>query len=145
MQKTLSTFLAGIILGAVIVYAGFSYSNTSRDDARVQAESTLRNTLISGAKSWQGRAETCEQKFNTTTLLVEPRQAPPGPSLPLLNGAVSLTLNNFQAPHGLSATWAIPAQVTPASTLPGAQYVWIEHATGKIIGTYLVAPTAQNT
>lgn len=151
----LTHMIAAIAAGMLISFAGGMELANVRHDAAEQLASQSQQTMlattnaraaaiVSAAAAWQSRAAACEDKFKIVTLLVEPRPAAPGASMPILGGALALSLSNTGNSGGLRVAWAIPAQVEPQSTLPGAQYVWIDHsdpgadpgADGKILGTY---------
>ena len=85
----------------------------------------------------QKRAETCEAKFSVMTIMFEPR---PAVSIPLLNGLASVTLGNGEE---LVPVFYAPAQVTPNSPVPGAQYRWISLKNKEVIGTYPARTMAQ--
>lgn len=165
-QHTIAAIGISIALSFIggLLYAKAEY--VSVDQLYSRAETDLRDTLTKRGLDWEHRAEAAEAqlananqsmatleaikqmyeaKFKTTTLLVEQRSAAAGPSLPLLGGAISLSINALQGqPGGMRAAWAIPAEVQPISSIPGAQYVWIDNATGQIKGTFLARPAETN-
>lgn len=143
MIQKITICVLSLLLGGFIGEAIADSRHQAQQSIQGDAEGKMLATMNARSAELQNRAQTCEAKFNTVTLLVEPRTAPAGPSLPLLGGAVSLTLNDLQKSGGMNVSWAIPAQITPVSRIPGAQYVWIDNTTGKIMGTYLVRPVSQ--
>lgn len=107
-------------------------------DQQRQAFETAQAT----ATAWQHRAQSCEARFSTGTVIMEPH---PMAELPLLHGAVTLELKAGDGVfHGeLKPAWFIPAKVNVYSNVPGAQQVWQDMRTGAIIGQAPVFPPSE--
>lgn len=84
----------------------------------------------------QARTQACEAKFSVGTIVYEPS---PAASLPLLHGAVSLSLAPGEA---TAPAWFIPAQVAVYTNIPGARYQWQDMKTGELRGEFAALPSS---
>ena len=145
LQK--STIAGGVLCLAIGFIAGGAHASfdmrqrlaaqaqMNRDDVALLNENNKELSDLAGvAVAWMGRAQSCEAKFHTITVLDEYK---PAVSLPVLHGAFTVELGSAGNPAGgLAPAWAIPAQVEPYSALPGAMYRWIDAKTGEAKGTF---------
>lgn len=111
------------------------------------------------ARAAEERAETCEAKFDYSTVIVETRVSaaalPPAaaaPGINLMGGALRLSLNSPAGLTGLppaaaresiatpAPSFVIPAQVIPRSlTGQGAVYYWINAKTNQQYGPFHIS------
>jgi hypothetical protein len=93
--------------------------------------------------AWQNRTDTCEAKFQTGTIISEPR---PLGSLPIGRGLFSLSLSAGDALAGAapaSPVIYVPAQVQVTSRIPGVTYLWIDPQGGAVKGGPFAATIKQ--
>jgi hypothetical protein len=84
--------------------------------------------------TWQNRSQACEAKFQTGTIISEPRALI---SLPVVHGLFSLSVNTNSAlgdVNGTTPVFFVPAQVQVTSRIPGVTYLWIDPQGGAIKG-----------
>ncbi len=132
-RSPLFNFLFGMIAGTALgagTLAYVSVHGTRQLEAQAMSTITDWEKVSSG---WQGRAQKCEAKFTVGTIVYEPH---PVAELPLLHGAVSLTVNQNE----LRPAWFIPAQVPVYTNVPGARYQWQDMKSGAILGEFVAEP-----
>jgi hypothetical protein len=87
----------------------------------------------------KAQAQTCQQKFQSETILYEPGEPL---TVPIFHGAVNIQAGSaLHLPESTVPHWVIPALVTPRSLGPsdGMYYTQIDGHTQLISGPYAVA------
>jgi hypothetical protein len=118
----------------------------SERDALLEKNNTAAQQIDSLNKLslvWNTRADTCEAKFQTGTIISEPR---PIASLPIGRGLFSLSLSAGAALEGAAQpapVLYVPAQVQVTSRIPGVTYLWIDPQGGTIKGGPFAATIKQ--
>jgi hypothetical protein len=107
----------------------------------IQSSQMVQDNQARALESWQKssaayleRAQSCEAKFRIGTVMFEPR---PLGSVSFMHGAASLDVGNGMQ---MTGTWFVPVQIEAHSTIPGAQYKWIDGPTGVVKGTFIALP-----
>lgn len=134
----LSHAIVGILASIVLAFAGGSAFEGQRRDALQASDGEQEQKMLTlmnqRSAALLDRANSCEAKFTVGTVMFEPRALA---SESFFGGAVSLDVGNGAQ---LAGAWYVPVQVEAHSTIPGAQYRWIDGKTGEIKGVFPALP-----
>jgi len=145
IQKMIGGFLIGLAVGGAIAGGFGLYELDVQNEKHIATLKQVgsdwnQNTVVQSQTIFesQARAEACEAKFTGGTVIYELR---PAYSVPVLNGALTLSLGSAANPDGeqLAPVWYVPAEVTPQTSLPGARYQWVDLLTGAARGGMMAA------
>lgn len=132
-MKALATFVLGVIVGVTIaahvitneVQARNAQVKDSLDASEAQTLQT-NDLALKTVAAWRGRAESCEAKFDTMTVIYQQQAIA---TIPLMKGVAAVQV----VPGGgaLKPSLVIPAQVDVYSYRTDLQYQWIDAKSGE--------------
>lgn len=140
--RAVLSFTFGLIFGALAGAAIVAHVLAVRIEQHgrefagtLDAQQQALDVWQKAATTWQQRAQSCEAKFTTGTIVLEPH---PLAEIPVFGGAASVSVNlSADAPR---PALFIPAQVRVYTNVPGARYQWQDMRTGELHGDFPALP-----